>query len=111
MRAKRQHSLLPRTGELADGGHPSYAARVNEHVGRDAWYVGHFSRDAAEAVYQLRVTTDPLIALRALGTISAEADRVTRECVADLRAQGASWTQIAEALGVTRQAVQRRFSA
>ena len=77
--------------------------------GREPWYLAHFSTAASEAVYVLRVTTDPILALRALGTIEHEADRVMRECVEDCRKSGHSWAEIAEALGVTRQAVQRRF--
>ena len=76
----------------------------------DPWYLKHFSKDAAEATYVLRHSSDSIIVLRAFGTVAREVDRVTVECVNDCRADGATWAEIGEALDITRQAAQARFS-
>ena len=78
---------------------------------RDPVYALHFSQAAAEASYLLRVTSEPLVALRALSTIEAEAKKVLADMVEEARAANHSWAQIAEALGVTRQAAQARFGS
>jgi len=77
---------------------------------RDPVYSLHFSQAAAEASYLLRVTSEPLVAIRALATIEVEAKRVLTEMVEEARKSDHTWVQIAEALGVTRQAAQARFS-
>ena len=77
----------------------------------DPWYLPHFSQRAAEAVYIFRATREPLIALRALAVITEEADKVTRAAVEESRESGHTWAEIADALGVTRQAVQRRYGS
>lgn len=76
---------------------------------RDPVYALHFSQAAAEASYLLRVTGEPLVAIRALSTIEVEARKVLAEMVDEARRANHSWAQIAEALGVTRQAAQARF--
>jgi hypothetical protein len=76
---------------------------------RDPVYSLHFSQAAAEASYLLRVTSEPLVAIRALSTIEAEAKKVLAEMVEEARKANHTWVQIAEALGVTRQAAQARF--
>jgi hypothetical protein len=76
---------------------------------RDPVYSLHFSQAAAEASYLLRVTSEPLIAIRALTTIEVEARKVLAEMVEEARRSGNTWAQIAEALGVSRQAAQARF--
>jgi hypothetical protein len=76
---------------------------------RDPVYSLHFSQAAAEASYLLRVTSDPLVAIRALSTIELEAKKVLVEMVEEARKADHTWAQIAEALGVTRQAAQARF--
>jgi hypothetical protein len=78
---------------------------------RDPVYSLHFSQAAAEASYLLRVTSEPLVAIRALSTIELEAKKVLGEMVEEARTANHSWAQIAEALGVTRQAAQARFGA
>ena len=77
---------------------------------RDPVYSLHFSPAAAEASYLLRVTSEPLVAIRALATIEGEAKKVLAEMVEEARKGDHTWVQIAEALGVTRQAAQARFS-
>jgi hypothetical protein len=76
---------------------------------RDPVYSLHFSHAAAEASYLLRITKEPLVAIRALTTIEVEARTVLAKMVEEARAADHSWAQIAEALGVTRQAAQARF--
>jgi len=76
---------------------------------RDPVYALHFSHAAAEASYLLRVTSEPLVAIRALSTIELEAKKVLAEMVDEARKTNHTWVQIAEALGVTRQAAQARF--
>ena len=76
---------------------------------RDPIYSLHFSQAAAEASYLLRVTSEPLIAIRALTTIEVEARKVLAEMVVEARKTGSTWAQIAEAVGITRQAAQARF--
>jgi hypothetical protein len=76
---------------------------------RDPVYALHFSQAAAEASYLLRVTSEPLVAIRALSTIEGEAKKILVDMVEEARRGNHSWAQIAEALGVTRQAAQARF--
>ena len=76
---------------------------------RDPIYSLHFSQAAAEAAYLLRVTSEPLVASRALSTIEFEARKVLVEMVAEARKAGHTWAQVAEAVGITRQAAQARF--
>ena len=76
---------------------------------RDPVYALHFSPAAAEASYLLRVTSEPLVAIRALSTIEVEAKKVLADMVEEARKADHTWAQIAEALGVTRQAAQARF--
>lgn len=46
---------------------------------------------------------DPLDALRVLARTEAELDELRRQQVAAARSAGASWEQVGEALGVSRQ--------
>ena len=54
---------------------------------------------------------DPLEALRELSRGEAELDRLRAERVRAARAAGASWEQVGEALGVTRQSAWEHFTA
>ena len=76
---------------------------------RDPVYSLHFSQAAAEASYLLRVTKEPLVAIRALSTIEVETKKVLAEMVEEARKANHTWAQVAEALGVSRQAAQARF--
>ena len=76
---------------------------------RDPVYSLHFSQAAAEASYLLRITKEPLVAIRALTTIEVEARAVLARMVEEARMADHTWAQIAEALGVSRQAAQARF--
>jgi hypothetical protein len=54
---------------------------------------------------------DPLEALRVLTESEHELDRIRRRQVIAARAAGASWQQIGDALGVTRQSAWESFTA
>ena len=57
---------------------------------------------------QLRLT-DPVVGLRAVGALHRLAERVEAMHVAEARAEGWSWEQIGDALGVTRQSVHAKY--
>ena len=54
---------------------------------------------------------DPLVALRVLAGSEAEIDRIRRDRVGAARAAGASWQQIGDALGVSRQSAWESYTA
>ncbi|HEX5687293.1 MAG TPA: helix-turn-helix domain-containing protein [Ideonella sp.] len=54
---------------------------------------------------------DPAEALAAVVALRQMADRLERRAVASALKQGWTWTQIADALGVTKQAAHKRLSA
>lgn len=54
---------------------------------------------------------DPLEALSVLADSEVELDRIRRDRVVAARAAGASWRQIGEALGVSRQSAWENFTA
>lgn len=53
---------------------------------------------------------DPEVALAAVVAVRRAADRLEFAAVAEAIAQGWTWAEVAEALGVTRQAVHKRFA-
>jgi DNA-directed RNA polymerase specialized sigma24 family protein len=54
-------------------------------------------------------TGDPALGLRAVQALHRLAERVEAEAVATARAQGWSWEQIGDALGVSRQSVHAQY--
>lgn len=52
---------------------------------------------------------DLFVGLRAVRALRRLAERVEAEQVARARAQGWSWQQIADALGITRQSVHAKY--
>lgn len=55
--------------------------------------------------------TEPIAALAAASHLSETAERALHAIVADAREAGMTWAGIGEALGISRQAAQKRFSA
>lgn len=55
--------------------------------------------------------SEPLAALRVLADSEHELDRLRRERVIAARAAGASWQQVGDALGVSRQSAWESFTA
>jgi len=53
---------------------------------------------------------DPAEALAAVVALRLAADKLERQAVAQAIAQGWSWAQIAEALGVSKQAAHKRLA-
>jgi hypothetical protein len=62
-----------------------------------------------KAMFRVRSTNEPLVILDALTEMQEVLQQVERAAVEESRAQGATWSQIAEALNRTRQAVEQRF--
>jgi hypothetical protein len=52
---------------------------------------------------------DPIRALRAVAELRRQVDRLTAVQVRRARNQGVSWVLIAQALGVSKQAVHKKF--
>jgi DNA invertase Pin-like site-specific DNA recombinase len=52
---------------------------------------------------------DPIQALRAVAELRRQVDRLAAVQVRRARVQGVSWVQIAQALGVSKQAVHKKF--
>jgi hypothetical protein len=52
---------------------------------------------------------EPRDALRAVSTLRQLADRIERDAVFAAREAGWSWAQIGDALGVSRQAIHKKF--
>lgn len=53
--------------------------------------------------------SDPVLALRAVVALRRLADRLEAQQVAAARRAGWSWQQIGDALGVSRQAVHKKY--
>ncbi len=54
-------------------------------------------------------SADPIVALRAIAQLQRELDRVEAVAVRKARVAGASWQLIALCLGVSRQAVHKKY--
>jgi len=52
---------------------------------------------------------DPIVALRAIARLQSELDRAEAAAVRKARVRGASWQLIALCLGVSRQAVHKKY--
>ena len=66
----------------------------------------------AQHAHRLVVDLDddnPLVALRAVAGLHVEADRIEAVLVRRARTAGVTWAGIAAALGVSRQAVHKKY--
>jgi hypothetical protein len=70
--------------------------------------VGSGDRQIGELLRRAVSTDDPDDALRAITILRGELDRLERDHVTCARVAGSSWSAIADALGITRQAAQKR---
>jgi ClpA/ClpB-like protein len=73
--------------------------------------VGTGERHPGDLLRRAMSSEDPDDALRAITSLRGELDRLERDAVACARVAGASWSTIAAALGITRQAAQKRHRA
>jgi ATP-dependent Clp protease ATP-binding subunit ClpC len=70
--------------------------------------VGNGERHLGDLLRRAGDTQDPSDALRAITILRGELDRLERDAVACARVAGASWSTIADALSISRQAAQKR---
>ena len=70
--------------------------------------MGSGDRHVGDLLRRAVSTEDPDDALRAITVLRGELDRLERDAVACARVAGASWSTIADALSITRQAAQKR---
>jgi hypothetical protein len=61
------------------------------------------------AMFRVRSSNEPLLILDSLADMQEVLQHVERAAVEEARARGATWSQVAEALHRTRQAVEQRF--
>ena len=61
------------------------------------------------AMFRVRSSNEPLVILDSLTEMQEILQQVERAAVEEARAQGATWSQVAEAMNRTRQAVEQRF--
>jgi DNA invertase Pin-like site-specific DNA recombinase len=80
--------------------------RVRSEVGNDV-YAG-FVRRIVRA-FGRRIGAGDVAALSELEALRRELDATIHGAVVELRADGYSWQQLADVLGVSRQAVMQRF--
>jgi hypothetical protein len=83
----------------ADFDHPWLIERTPEEV------LSRYRR----AMFRVRSSNEPLVILDSLAEMKEILREIERAAVEEARAQGATWVQVAEALHVTRQAVEQRF--
>ena len=89
--------MNPSSGEGFDN--PWLIERMPEEV------LGRYRK----AMFRVRSSNEPLVILDALAEMQEVLKDVERAAVEEARAQGATWSQVAEALNRTRQAVEQRF--
>jgi hypothetical protein len=89
--------VTPRSGDDFD--HPWLIDRIPEET------LSRYRR----AMFRVRSSNEPLMILDSLAEMQEVLQHVERAAVEEARAQGATWSQVAEALHRTRQAVEQRF--
>ena len=65
--------------------------------------------EGAEGLARAAMDPDPAVGLRAVAAMRRLAEVVERAQVTRARAAGMSWQQIADQLGVSRQAVHKKY--
>ena len=73
------------------------------------WLQDHTSPELELAMSVLHNGVQPILIVRALGILARESERLLHIAVTDCRADGCSWSEVGDALGVSRQAARRRF--
>ena len=91
--------MSTRSGEDFD--HPWLIERVPDEV------VVRYRK----AMFRVRSSNEPLVILDSLAELREVLPQFERAAVEEARAHGATWSQIAEALNRTRQAVEQRFGS
>jgi hypothetical protein len=89
--------MNPASGDDFD--HPWLIERIPEEV------LSRYRR----AMFRVRSSNEPLVILDSLAEMQEVLQQVERAAVEEARAQGATWSQVAQALNRTRQAVEQRF--
>jgi predicted transcriptional regulator len=89
--------MSPPSGDDFD--HPWLIERIPEDI------LDRYRR----AMFRVRSSNEPLLILDSLADMQEVLQHVERAAVEEARAQGATWSQVAEALHRTRQAVEQRF--
>ena len=87
----------PRTAD--DFEHPWLVERIPEEI------LGRYRK----AMFRVRASNEPLVILDSLAEMIETLQQIERAAVEEAREQGATWTQIAQALNRSRQAVEQRF--
>jgi hypothetical protein len=89
---------------------------VNPQPGNDfdhPWLIERIPEEVLaryrKAMFRVRSSNEPLVILDSLAEMQEILHQVERAAVEEARAQGATWSQVAEALNRTRQAVEQRF--
>jgi hypothetical protein len=89
---------------------------VNPASGEDfdhPWLIERIPEEALSryrrAMFRVRSSNEPLVILDSLTEMQVILQQVERAAVEEARSQGATWSQVAEALNRTRQAVEQRF--
>src|SRR3954468_10270851 len=84
------------------------ATGVDVRIGGDTPVVGPGDRHLGDLLRRAVSTDDPDDALRAITVLRGELDRLERDAVSCARVAGSSWSSIADALSIPRQAAQKR---
>ena len=92
-------TMSPRFGDDFD--HPWLIDRIPEET------LGRYRK----AMFRVRSSNEPLVILDSLAEMQDILHQIERAAVEEARAQGATWSQVAQALNRTRQAVEQLVSA
>jgi ABC-type thiamine transport system ATPase subunit len=86
-----------------DFAHPWLIERIPDEI------LGSGGGRYRRAMFRVRSSNEPLVILDSLAEMQEVLREVERAAVEEARAQGATWSQVAEALHRTRQAAEQRF--